>query len=157
MEPWEATPKNDILVAWWRNSGSSSTTASPIGDRVDTACQADIQRTIDHLIVNPDESSSETTVPFSSSAAATVDSVDWTREEQDDIRQQLDAFLATTTTHDEETLVFPTGMGGRKRKLVHYVAEQLGLAHWCVGSKHSEKTVAVRRRRQQQRQEQQNK
>jgi hypothetical protein len=36
-------------------------------------------------------------------------------------------------------------MGSRKRKLVHYMAEQMGLAHWCQGSKHAEKTVAVAR------------
>jgi hypothetical protein len=42
-----------------------------------------------------------------------------------------------------DVLIFPTRMGGRRRKLVHALAQEMGLAHWCHGKKHAEKTVAV--------------
>ena len=41
------------------------------------------------------------------------------------------------------TYTFPTGMGSRKRKLIHYVAEQMNLKHWGIGNKNAEKTVVV--------------
>lgn len=42
---------------------------------------------------------------------------------------------------------FPTGMGARKRKLIHFVAENLGISHWGEGRKDAEKTVVVARQR----------
>lgn len=133
MEPWEATPKNDILLAWHprREGQAAFLDTLPI----DTDCEADIQKTIDHLLGNP---LNET----NTLGLADEDGNDWTRKEEHDVRLQLEAFLVS----DERKMVFPTGMGGRKRKLVHYVAEHMNLAHWCEGSKRSEKTVAVARR-----------
>ena len=44
-------------------------------------------------------------------------------------------------------------MGGRKRKLIHYVATKMDLAHWSVGSKSVDKTVSIARRRKRNREE----
>lgn len=173
MQPWEATPKNDILVAWkqrhgddYHNSWSApveSDGGDPIPNQTDLECQADIQLTTDHLLgTKLCQASLESTATAESASASSTtmkavaldknkdDSVDWTREEMEDIRQQLADFLARTGNKENEKLVFPTGMGGRRRKLVHYMAEQMNLAHWCEGSKNAEKTVAVRRRWQKQ-------
>jgi Methyltransferase domain len=56
----------------------------------------------------------------------------------------IDALSPLQQSTVDNVLVFPTRLGRRKRKLLHYVAERMGLAHWSVGSKHAEKTVAVR-------------
>jgi hypothetical protein len=49
------------------------------------------------------------------------------------------------------TLVFLAKMGGQRRKLIHFLAGQIKLAHWCWGTKDSEKMVVVARRGQRQR------
>lgn len=157
MEPWEATPKNDILVAWrvaqkhMANCSDDFALPPPIATTIDTDCQADIQLTVDHLLV-VEQSSPATNDSTSSLSCAVVernnDRVDWTGQEEAEIRQQLLAFFAAAAdaSNDDAVLVFPTRMGGRTRKLVHGVAEQMGLAHWCQGRKYADKTVAVARK-----------
>ena len=51
--------------------------------------------------------------------------------------------ITNNNNDGREVLRFPTGMGSRKRKLVHYVAELMGLVHWGEGKLDSEKIVAV--------------
>ena len=79
----------------------------------------------------------------------TVDHNDWTQTEEAEIQGTILDFVEATTKNNtpEEVLVFPTGMGGRKRKLIHFVAKSLNLAHWGHGKKSAEKTVAVARSR----------
>jgi hypothetical protein len=121
MDPWEASPKHDVLLAW------HSEEWSPFKEHAmepDDACNADMQMSLNYLL-EADE--------------LEKDSVDWTLEEQRQIEEELQHFMNC----NERKYIFPTRMGGRKRKLVHYVAEQLGLAHWGVGLKDADKTVAV--------------
>ena len=144
MDPWEATPKNDIIVAWdmgrftWKDSHHLATP--------DLDAQADVQIVMTQLLLDtrtPRSSSKETRTP--------MDHSDWTHDEEEEIHGQISDFLHRTeslSTKLEQVLVFPTRMGGRKRKLIHFVAHQLELAHWSVGEKDSEKTVAVARRGQ---------
>ena len=132
MDPWEATPKNDILLAWSNDIVPSFQCMS------DQECLADIQLTINHLLV-PDA----TSAGYSVVDKGHVDSVDWTRDEEQEVCSTLQGFVSSQSNK----MVFPTGLGGRKRKLIHYVAEQMGLAHWCEGKKYADKTVAVSRRR----------
>ena len=75
------------------------------------------------------------------------DTVDWTSAEEDEIRQKISEFLSAHPDSNE-VLLFPTRMGGRYRKLIHFVAEQMQLEHWSHGKKVAEKTVAVSRIRQ---------
>jgi hypothetical protein len=51
--------------------------------------------------------------------------------------------LPSLSTREAPTFVFPTRMGRRKRKVIHYVAECMGLTHRSIGKKNSEKSVAV--------------
>lgn len=132
MEPWEATPKNDILLAWRQDIKPNFQCIS------DQECQADIQLTIDHLLVPTDNGDTN-----GNNSKQPMNSVDWTRDEEQEIRDTLQGFIAS----NNKRLVFPTRMGGRKRKLVHYVAEQMDLAHWCEGDRYADKTVGVSRRR----------
>ena len=60
-----------------------------------------------------------------------------------------------TAIDDRLVMLFPTGLGRRRRKLIHYVAGKMKLAHWGVGRKKGEKTVAVARPRQQEQPQQQ--
>jgi SAM-dependent methyltransferase len=125
MDPWEATPKNDILLAWKDKE-------SPSWLLPNRECEEDIQRTMEHLLCQPTTRSSE------------QDCVDWTAEEEAEIRRRLEDFVQS----DKAQLVFPTGTGGRGRKLVHYVAEQMSLLHFGCGKRKSEKVVVVERKRE---------
>jgi hypothetical protein len=139
MDPWEATPKNDIIVAW------DPTKVTP----ADTTCfvipdpdaQADLQVVTNQLLLlDPTAATDRHT-----------DSSDWTQDEEVEIRRQISDFLNQTEPLPDkmdQVLLFPTRMGGRKRKLIHYVATKFNLAHWSMGDKDSEKTVAVARRGQ---------
>lgn len=139
MDPWEATPKNDILVAW---DPTKITTPPGLFTTPDTACDLDLQIAESQLLP-----------PTSNGSNIGTMSSDWTQEEEVTIRNEIQRFLERTDSLDEvhkmeELLVFPTRMGGRKRKLIHFVAGKFDLAHWSVGEKDSEKTVAVARRGQ---------
>jgi hypothetical protein len=123
MEPWEATPKNDILLAWKDKE-------RPPWLVPDRECEEDIQRTMKHLLCQPTVDSE-------------LDSVDWTAEEEATIRRELEDFVQS----DEVRLVFPTGTGGRGRKLVHYVAAEMSLLHWGQGKRAADKVVVVERNR----------
>jgi len=139
----------------------------------DVGCRVDLEVARAHLLpsttrgIAPGESSprhdepakqqQQPPPPPPSSSAA--DRNDWTREEEASIEATIRAFFRDGESDgngatgggndddDDEILVFPTRMGGRKRKLIHFVSEKLNLAHWGRGKKVSEKTVAVARRR----------
>lgn len=134
MDPWEASPKNDILLAWRR--ASSYPTYHPASMPPDVSCERDIHQTMDHLLHSSNDKVEDQR-----------DTVDWTREEEDEIRQQITDFLGAHTDFNG-VFLFPTRMGARKRKLIHFVAEQMQLAHWSHGKRDAEKTVAVSRERQ---------
>lgn len=134
MEPWEATPKNDILLAWRDARGMIE-----LGPNLE--CEADIRRTMEYLVCQP-TSSSVSDNNGASNRNGPRDNGDWTEDEAQAIRETLQDFVAS----DETTLVFPVGMGARNRKLVHYIAGQMNLAHWGEGRRSYEKTVAVRKR-----------
>ncbi|GAX16914.1 hypothetical protein FisN_5Hh291 [Fistulifera solaris] len=134
MDPWEASPKNDIILAWRRASRYSS--YHPAKMPADVLCEQDILQTMNHLLSTSNEKD-----------RVQCDTVDWTKEEEDEIRQKIIEFLESQSG-SSGVLLFPTRMGGRKRKLIHFVAEQMHLAHWSHGKKEAEKTVAVSRVRQ---------
>jgi hypothetical protein len=149
MDPWESTPKNDIIVAWKERSCISN---SFLNSTVDRTCQVDFQLTIDHVLKHTafmyeiDEAYKSTMKTKDERTCRHDGPVDWTIEEEFEIHQQMTDYFAIHTQEDS-VLIFPTGLGGRKRKLMHYVAEQMQLAHWSVGKKNATKTVAVARRR----------
>jgi hypothetical protein len=124
MHPWEATPKHDIIIGWRGKSNSYVR-------RPDEECNADILLTIQHLSL----------LPATNDSSDAPDTVDWSKEEENDIRDQINNFLDL----GESVFVFPTYMGRRRRKLIHAVAEEMKLKHWSVGRKYGEKTVAVSR------------
>jgi Methyltransferase domain len=61
--------------------------------------------------------------------------------EADAMRRQLLAWMDDPTTSEERA--FPTGMGARRRKVIHQQAEGLRLKHWGIGHKNADKTVVV--------------
>lgn len=130
MDPWEATPKNDILMAWRQDLKPNFQCVT------DQECQADIQWTIDHLLLPTEDGNTK-----GDNYKEAENSVDWSRDEEQEIRDKLQDLVAG----ENEKLVFPTRMGGRMRKLVHYVAEQMGLPHWSKGVKDGDKIVVVGR------------
>eukprot|EP00977_Amphora_coffeiformis_P028941 scaffold37992_cov191-Amphora_coffeaeformis.AAC.2 len=131
MDPWEASPKNDILLAWRKDAGIHLQ-LDPYDE-----CNADIQRTMEYLVCQPTTATSNVAI-----GKGQPDDGDWTEEEARGIRQILEDFVQS----NEAKYIFPVGMGGRSRKLIHYIAGQMKLAHWGEGKRSSEKTVAVRKR-----------
>lgn len=179
MEPLTASPKHDILLAYFCEGGvESPLIPSAISNMMNEDQQFPDQVvawTKEHLLslsssakpgVGKDSGVKQLENPRQRNKSETlkVDGVDWTSEEEQTIRAQLLAQFPFVVAHlpsntsteygDQQSnpgvFVFPTGMGGRKRKLIHYISEQLGLLHWSVGKKNAEKTVAVRRRRESQ-------
>lgn len=176
MKPLEVTPKNDILVAWRPevyNSNQEDTKQS-LFSTPDNECQADIEVAKAHLLLASSSAQDALALPSHTitnkeTSTISVDTThqttpvqgernDWTQEEEEEIKKTIaDFFIAngnnketntnTSVEASDPVLVFPTRMGGRKRKLIHYVAGQLNLAHWGQGKKVSEKTVAVAKSR----------
>ena len=80
---------------------------------------------------------------------------DWSLDEENEIRQVLQEYIShccfdvvngDTKTAAATTYVFPTGMGSRRRKLIHYIVTTEfpdQLRHWSVGKKNADKTVAI--------------
>jgi hypothetical protein len=127
MDPWECSPKNDILLGWMDESTSPFHSCEIIAD---SESNNDIELTFKHLL-------------SSTYSDENQDSVDWTWEEERDTRRTLEEFQQSS----ERKLIFPTGMGARRRKLVHYLAEQMGFTHWCLGDTRTTRTVAVAKKK----------
>jgi Methyltransferase domain len=146
MDPWEATPKNDIVVAW------DPTKFSPddsLFRATDHDAEADMQVVRAQLLEAPGHSTTTGSTAADGTHCAVVENSDWTKDEEEEIHTQISDFLHHTERMPDkmdQVLLFPTRMGGRKRKLIHFVANTFDLAHWSVGDKDSEKTVAVARR-----------
>ena len=145
MDPLEVTPKNDILVAWRPESfPAKHKHFLKLFGTPDTDCEADIQVTKSHLLYGRKANdTADDGVPHKKQKQQ-LDRNDWTHEEELEIEETITAFLKN---NPNEILVFPTRMGGRKRKLIHFCSEKLNLAHWGQGKKVSEKTVAVAKTR----------
>lgn len=130
MQPWESSCKNDILLGW-HDRIDGSCVQSPYHEcamKPDDECNADVELSKLHLLER---------------SKAIEDCVDWTRQEEEQVREQLIGFI----NGDERQLTLPPIKGARRRRLVHYVAEDLNLRHWGHGKKNSEKTVVVAKRR----------
>eukprot|EP00571_Detonula_confervacea_P003938 CAMPEP_0172326344 /NCGR_PEP_ID=MMETSP1058-20130122/56226_1 /TAXON_ID=83371 /ORGANISM="Detonula confervacea, Strain CCMP 353" /LENGTH=635 /DNA_ID=CAMNT_0013043101 /DNA_START=42 /DNA_END=1949 /DNA_ORIENTATION=- len=166
MLPWEASTKNDVLIGWFQDSYNPyrQLMASASGKMLattlqeDTTCDVDFHVALNHLFgkntseknhVNANNGTKEPN-------RADDDQNDWTAQEETDIKFQIEQFLLGSESlndgeenyNDEiKILKFPTGMGPRKRKLIHCIAESMGLRHWGEGKKDSEKIVAVALRR----------
>jgi hypothetical protein len=121
MDPWEASPKHDVILAWKSDEWSPFVTKGAI---FDDACNADI-RLAHEFLLHSDE--------------FVEDSSEWTLEEVESIRTALQDFVESELV----SYTFSTRMGGRKRKLIHCLAEQLGLLHWGLGKQDGSKTVVV--------------
>lgn len=140
MDPWEVTPKNDIIVAWKEDKirVSEGVFVNP-----DNECEADLQVAEAQLLIGPTSNSSL--------LSSSMISSDWSSDEEAAIRKEIENFLEGTNDENnkmDQVFVSPTRMGSRKRKLIHFVAGKFDLAHWSVGEKDGEKTVAVARRGQ---------
>lgn len=133
MDPWESSPKNDILMGWFEGHDSNESVGSPYRHslcRPCLDCNAEVQLSKEHLLSAAD------------CKEFPCDSVDWTWKEEEETTKTLEEFVNSS----ERKRIFPTGMASRHRKLVHYKAEQMGLAHWCEGKKYASKTVVVAKR-----------
>jgi hypothetical protein len=144
MEPMDVTPKNDILVAWRHDETFCAGSVKDSFSIPSSTSQADVEFAKEHLFLNKSEEASDQPEKFIN------DHNDWTREEERDIECTISEFLDRTKEMEDQVHIFPTRMGRRKRKLIHFVAEKLDLTHWSYGSKDSEKTVAIARKRKQQ-------
>ena len=149
--PWEASPKNDILLGWHdeRSNPYRSVLSSMARPQEDVTCHADFQVALHHLF--------GTNAVHASGSLGTAeaevfgkDCNDWTAQEEAGIAAEIDAFVLSPRTDDGDNILkFSTGMGARKRKLIHHVAEKRGLLHWGEGKKDSEKMVIVAIRKEQ--------
>jgi len=138
MLPWEASPKNDILIGWFKYGQFSSKLHSPYhssdakkGWTQCSECNADITMAVKQLI-SPD-------LTEAACAASSGGSTDWTKEEMEEYEQALNDFFHS----DLRVKRFPTGMGKRKRKLVHFLAEKMRFKHWSEGKKFADKIVVI--------------
>jgi len=164
MVPWEASPKNDILIGWSQercnpyrhgNAGCASGVKLTRMPEEDATCDVDFQVALHHLFGQDVPTHSRGSMnDMTDLAHECNDQNDWTAQEEADITSQIKTFLLRLdgVMDDKEMcngndksniLKFPTGMGPRKRKLIHYVAENMGLRHWGEGKKDSEKIVVV--------------
>jgi hypothetical protein len=134
MDPWEASVKNDILLGW-KKSPENNVGCPYDGDIPQcAACNADIDMAANQLIpLAPSEVKDNLDI---SSVAACID---WSKEEQDEIQSELDAFMEIS----EMVYKFKPGMGKRKRKLVHFLARKRNLMSWSEGKKSAEKITVV--------------
>ena len=150
MDPWEASPKHDILIGRKRTSLPSpaikvSTTKINIPNQYCQECRQDTVWAYQQLqsLQNPTKSESKNMI--SSNDISGNDSVlasvsmsgDWSTEEVKDMKQFLSSLPPNTS------YTFPTGMSSKERKLVHFAAQQLGLQHKSFGKKYNQKTVTV--------------
>jgi len=136
MVPWECSVKNDILIGWFEDLCNPYRTQSQNNTifGYDTSCDNDFKVALNHLFGN-------NTV----SPGSTINTQnDWTTQEEKEVTSEIEQFLVKSSVSQEYR--FSKGMGARKRKLIHSVAEKLSLKHWSEG-KGSEKVVVIARQR----------
>lgn len=147
MEPLDSSPKNDILMGWFSSNkklkspypGAFGANTSP------DPSVAEAERQLSSLIDNPSSDEITPKTKNEKSAEKTL-RIDWTYEEEEEIRSNLQCLFNKSEEYGK-TYRFPTGMGSRKRRLIHFVANDMGLAHWGEGKKGSDKTVCVAKQR----------
>lgn len=141
MLPWEASTKNDILIGWPYDTTNPyhmlRENGAPDAIPNDATCDTDFQTALNHLFGSDLEYSGD--VPINTTIG---EANDWTATEEEEIKLQIESFIRGNETRYR----FNTGMGSRQRKLIHNVAEKMGLRHWGEGKKEREKTVVVARR-----------
>jgi len=146
MQPWAASPKNDIIVGWKRREDRCPcySFGSPFhsGDlcRLCDDSNADMDLASKHLIGlnNPTSISSMSTDNPCSTAS------EWSVLEEDEVSQTLRIFVADEKKKEYK---FPRGEGPRRRKLIHHLAETMGLRHQSIGGKsNKERSVLVSKR-----------
>jgi hypothetical protein len=140
MLPWEASTKNDILIGWPNDKVNPyridvRTNRSIPRDR---SCDYDFQTALHHLF-GANDSLGVPPDTFCNDLKYTAN--DWSLEEEEEIELQMKTFIEGSDTQYS----FPSGMGSRKRKLIHYVADKLGLVHWGQGKKDRDKYVVIAR------------
>ena len=170
MDPWEATPKNDILLGWRKGDSPyrSMYGDGGVGDvPACPDCNADIELAVNQLIVPAGSSSAFVSggvevpssqsghdssntkgsdgngtlpVPTSASISSSVGIIDWSEEERDEIQSTLDIFVKSPDT----IYKFKAGMGKRKRKLIHFLVNEIpNMTSWSEGKKSAEKITVV--------------
>ena len=138
MVPWQSSPKNDILIGWSQQSCNPYRSLSTAVPGEDISCDADFEVALQHLF-------GKTVHGGAKKELTSTDQNDWTAQEENEMRSEIEQFLLSSA--DCQQCSFPKGMGGRKRKVVHFVAESMGLRHWGEGKKDADKIVVVARRR----------
>ena len=135
MEPLDSSPKNDILLGW-TTSGKLKSPYSETNDAnmLIDPCVSETELQLSSLINAPDQAESKDKEESAEKSLR----MDWTSEEEEVIRSKLQGVMLGS-----DTIRFPTGMGSRHRRLIHFVAEDMGLAHWGDGKKGKDKTVHV--------------
>jgi len=153
MQPLEVSPKNDILVAWRSKVYDGRKTCDinvvnlqELFSTPDLKFKADLQICKAHLLLPINNDPTTTATTTNSISQQVADHNDWTIDEEEEIKRTIFEFLNADDSTNQ-VMVFPTRMGGRKRKLIHFVADKLNVAHWSRGKKVSEKTVVIARRR----------
>jgi hypothetical protein len=139
MDPWEASPKNDILMGWnydhikgllspYSKDIRTTTTTTTADKTIPTCpeCNKDIKISMDQLLCPPTNEKNRV-------------HVDWTIEDSNNVKCTLQEFAKGP----QRILRFPPGQGKHFRKLVHFIAEELKLRHWSEGKKNAEKIVVV--------------
>jgi len=133
MTPLDATPKNDILLGW------KSTNISMDFCQLCTKSSSDILNARSHLI--GDRYHEKYNQGDRKEVMLNDDNmVEWSLTELEEIKSALKIFQQNV---NESEMRFPPGQGPRKRKLVHHLAETMGLKHFSIGSKKSERSVVV--------------
>ncbi|KAL3782760.1 hypothetical protein HJC23_003081 [Cyclotella cryptica] len=148
MLPWEASTKNDIIIGWcnrrvnpYRLRGVDAPDNSVDIPR-DKSCDGDFEVALHHLFGMTLSSLDD--APGTDANDHSIESAhDWSTLEEIEIKRKIESFVRQTTGKDTTVFRFPMGMGSRQRKLIHYVAEKMGLDHWGEGKKDREKTVVV--------------
>ncbi|KAL7522368.1 hypothetical protein ACHAWX_007505 [Stephanocyclus meneghinianus] len=157
MLPWEASTKNDIIIGWCNERVNPyRLRGNDVGDTFvdisqDKSCDGDFLVALHHLFGTTAHSLGDAQITDAHDHSR-ENAHDWSALEETEIKRQIESFMQRSTSQEtgkEKSRVFqfPRGMGSRQRKLIHYMAEKMGLDHWGEGKEDREKTVVVALRR----------
>ena len=155
MEPLLASPKNDIILGWTDERPLPGLAAEAFSRPIPEAARSGAQETSHGSVLGewmeaggePESKRAKwagtdeevARLPALEAEAAAALATEYTHDEVDAVKTQLAAFVKGTET----ILSFPPGQGNRHRKLIHAVAEALGLRHWTLGGKKNSQRYAV--------------
>ena len=135
MYPLEASPKNDIIVGWPRES--TPTAAHMAALSCDLPCESIC------LPCEPPEAASSHPLTETEQRVQRIRAelqLEYRDDEIDALWEQLLVFK----TDGPESITFAPGQHGKvQRRLIHAVAEGLELFHYSVGAKKSERYLVV--------------